>query len=357
MTAKEVQSKSIEVLRFPMAVMVVMIHCYYFNTQSFNCSPTELGGVIVKWIINFLSIVITDCAVPIFYVISGYLYFIKIDEYTWGEYKDKIRKKLITLLLPYFVWNILGIIAYPMQFMGASFIDKILGFWSQRMEWGSWSGPWDGPLWFMRDLFVVMLFGPVISWLIKRIGILFPLALAVPYLIKLEALCPGFSSVSFFWFSVGSYLAIKRPEFSKAYNNKLIALIVIVLACICIVVRILTMAHIIIDSTGIIGKVWIFVSMNFYFLVAKKIAMKTTHFQVWKKLAASGFVIFAMHSLINGRISSVLLFLVGKENIGDFLTITFYLITILLTVFTCYIAHLIISKNKMAALFLEGGRS
>lgn len=30
------------------------------------------------------------------------------------------------------------------------------------MEWGSWAGPWDGPLWFLRDLFVVMLFSPFI---------------------------------------------------------------------------------------------------------------------------------------------------------------------------------------------------
>lgn len=59
---KEILSKAIDNLRFPMAVMVVAIHCYYFNLQNINALPGKWAGV-VEWVINICSIVLTDCAV------------------------------------------------------------------------------------------------------------------------------------------------------------------------------------------------------------------------------------------------------------------------------------------------------
>lgn len=41
MTTREQQSRAIEILRFPLASLVVAIHCYYFNTQCIN---TLSGG-------------------------------------------------------------------------------------------------------------------------------------------------------------------------------------------------------------------------------------------------------------------------------------------------------------------------
>ena len=102
MLDKDSISKAIDNLRFPMAVMVVAIHCYYFNLQHINAYQ-ENGGVI-EWVINICSIVLTDCAVPMFFVISGYLFFLRQDgELTWTQYKGKMLKKCKTLLLPFFI--------------------------------------------------------------------------------------------------------------------------------------------------------------------------------------------------------------------------------------------------------------
>ena len=145
-------SKAIDNLRLPMAIMVVAIHCYFFNSLNINALPSKWGGVFVEWIINICSIVLTDCAVPMFFVISGYLFFLRQDDgFTWAQYKAKMLRKCKTLLLPFFIWNILGALSYPSRFIDATLTEKLLGFWSQRMEWGSWAGPWDGPLWFLRD--------------------------------------------------------------------------------------------------------------------------------------------------------------------------------------------------------------
>ena len=102
---------------------------------------------------------------------------------------------------------------------------------------------------------------------------------------------------------------------------------------------------------------WIIVSMAFYFRVACLIAERNAcTSSTLKKLGASSFVIFALHSLINGRISSVFLFIAGKQNVGDLLTITFYFATIILTVVACYCFHLIIKRNNIIVLLFEGGR-
>lgn len=353
MINKETTSKAIDNLRFPMAVMVVAIHCYFFNLQNINMSPGKLGWV-VEWVINICSIVLTDCAVPMFFVISGYLFFLRQDgEFAWAQYKVKMLKKCKTLLLPFFIWNILGALSYPGRFIDATLAEKLLGFWSQRMEWGSWAGPWDGPLWFLRDLFVVMLFSPVIYKIIKKIGIWFIILMAIPLtFMDNTALCPGLSGTALFWFSLGSFLSIKKPASFAPMN------IVMVLTPIFFVFRLLTMKNVI-DGIwrDVLNMTWILASMAFYFRMACFVAERNVHVSdTLKRMGASSFVIFAMHSLINGRISSVLLFMAGKQNVGDLLTITFYFATIILTVVACYCFHLIIKRNNITALLFEGGR-
>lgn len=356
MTTREQQSRAIEILRFPLASLVVAIHCYYFNTQCIN---TLSGGVmpeIVKWTINIISIVLTDCAVPMFYVISGYLFFIKKSHFTTKEYVRKIQGKLYTLIIPYLCWNVIAIFALPNFFINATLSEKIFGFWSTSMEWGKWSGPWDGPLWFIRDLFIVMLFSPLLSIIVRRTSLLLPILLVIPYIAGFEAICPGLSTVSFLFFSVGAWLAVYRPQFSQTFTHKKI-IVIALLTILFAISRICVMAGIITDMAKYINLLWILCSMTTYYIIAQSIGVHTKKFTIWKKLGAASFVIFAMHSLINGRISSILLHIASKENVGNGLTILFYLITIIATIAICYYSHTLIQKNKILSALLEGGRN
>ena len=62
--------------------------------------------------------VLTDCAVPMFFVISGYLFFLRQDDgFTWAQYKAKMLRKCKTLLLPFFIWNILGALSYQVALL------------------------------------------------------------------------------------------------------------------------------------------------------------------------------------------------------------------------------------------------
>lgn len=352
---RTLQSRAITILRFPLAVMIVAIHCYYFNTQHINQDTIGAWAFIVKWIINFCSIILTDCAVPLFFVISGYLYFFKKTKYSVSEYLAKTKGKCITLLLPYLTWNIVAIIAHPSEFLASSWGERILGFWSRDMTIGGWDGPWDGPLWFLRDLFIVMLFSPIISYLIRKIGLLLPILLSIPILFRYPSIFPGFSITAFCWFSLGSYLAIRpRLLFNMLTCNdmKSIAFFVIMLS-----IRTLIMANIINTFTSTLNLLWIISSMIMYYLLAIRISIKTKRTDIWKRLGASSFIIYAMHSLIIGWISSGFLFMIGKSNVGNFLTLLIYFSTISIAVAVCYAFNWIISYKKAVAICFGGNRN
>ena len=78
MEIRELTSRTIDVLRFPMAVMVVAIHTYF--NESLNLRGTEIPftGEWAHQFIYLISIVLTDAAVPAFFVMSGFLYFFKV---------------------------------------------------------------------------------------------------------------------------------------------------------------------------------------------------------------------------------------------------------------------------------------
>lgn len=316
-TPREAQSRAIEVLRFPLAVLVVCIHSYYFNQQHINAIGTGVGASIVQHTIDLISIVLTDCAVPMFFVISGYLYFLKNQNPTFCQYLKKTKGKIPTLVVPYLVWNLVAIIFYPGNFFHATWLEKILGFWSRNLAWGNFTGPWDGPLWFIRDLFVVMLLAPVICKIIRKTSLLLPLLLtAIFFCYPKHNLCPGISLVSFLFFSIGAWLAIKRPDFSSWFSRKKFIFLLPIFATF-FLLRYSAFFHSLGSLDRIFNEIWIFVSMAAYFALALRIGQRTRRFDTWRKLGASSFVIFAFHSLLLGRISSTFLWLIGKPNMDN----------------------------------------
>ena len=47
-------------------------------------------------------------AVPMFYFISGYLFYNELKEWNWEVYGRKLKSRVSTILIPYCIWNIIG---------------------------------------------------------------------------------------------------------------------------------------------------------------------------------------------------------------------------------------------------------
>lgn len=79
-------SESISWLRFPLVLMVVFIHSSgfgEFQTDSFNFSA--LSDINLYDFSRILvSQILCQVAVPLFFIISGYLFYTKFDNQSWS---------------------------------------------------------------------------------------------------------------------------------------------------------------------------------------------------------------------------------------------------------------------------------
>lgn len=183
---KELLSSTIDLLRFPLAIMVIFIH---MNPQVINLIDADFNLFSGRGIYNMTQIVgshvLSHIAVPTFYLISGFLFFnYNFNKWSWNTYRRKIKARIRTLFIPYIMWNLLpfllllltmlgGVILYDKPAEGITQLikEKSWHIFYDCNEWGTtrvnWlgehlrmTGPYDLPLWFLRDLIVVTLLTP-----------------------------------------------------------------------------------------------------------------------------------------------------------------------------------------------------
>ena len=226
-------SSTIDILRFPLAIAVIFIH---IPKPSPNVYDTDLVLFSGEWIYNVIAVsisyVLTHIAVPTFFLISGFLFFRNFAEWSWDGYRRKMRSRVMTLLVPYLVWNLLtigllllrGVLAglesgelsktldmiaaqgwhlfYDCNVWGESRVN-VLGWFQQS------SGPVCLPLWFLRDLIVATAFAPVIWWLVKKARFAVVALLFAAYCTRIWPVVPGFSINAFFFYTIGAYCALE----------------------------------------------------------------------------------------------------------------------------------------------------
>lgn len=222
------QLRMFDWIRFPLIVCVVFLH----STPGYIVGPDFDEESILSLQPNFESVfiytkilfqeVMTKFAVPSFFFISGYLFFYKVEVFTFDTYLYKIKRRIKSLLIPYLIWNTIAI-SYPLSlyfFRGVALPDN-LGDWL-LYYWDAddiYNLPLNYPLWFVRDLMVVSVLSPLVYVLIKRGWGVFMLVLAALYLTKHLPSYTGLSKYVIFFFSFGAYLSIKKQNVISAFSK------------------------------------------------------------------------------------------------------------------------------------------
>ena len=212
MSEDRLQSRVIDFLRFPMAILVALCHCKTLFGIAGGPAPTGQGVQI------FLAEVLPHIAVPIFVFFSGYLFFYRTD-FSMTVYGQKLKRRAISLLLPYVIWCTIGIALAVLQGQCAlTFKDFLYGFWDTTawMELPSHihaAFPADMPLWFVRDLMVMTVLAPVIWWLIKHTGPMLPILTGIWWFSHWMANIPGIGSQIVFFYCLGAWFSIKELNF------------------------------------------------------------------------------------------------------------------------------------------------
>lgn len=211
----EEESKRINILKFTSIMLVVYYHCYAVTELYLDGGDSMYipkGG---QWLINELVQLLPECSIPIFYLISAIIFFS-----SKKRYGIVIRTKMKTLLLPYLFWNtfwiavfiVLQSVPVTAQFFSAS-VTPILQY--SFKEWAGLYGlgemyPQCYPLWFVRDLLVVMLVSPLIKKAVDKQPVIMLGAGIILTVYPFDFFC----KIALSWFIVGAAIVKIRLSFA-----------------------------------------------------------------------------------------------------------------------------------------------
>lgn len=206
------QYEVIRQLRFPMIVLVTFAHSYGKVEEGFSLLASDWNTY--EFMKLLVSQTLVKVAVPVFFIISGYLFFANVDKWDVVTYKKKILRRIKTLLIPYLIWNLL--MAVKLKTFGISMFWAYWGPAGKQIDWFGheqlMTAPANMPLWFLRDLMVVSLLTPIIYILVRRLGYWLMAVLIVLYLSGVYAFIPGFSAYAVFFFTLGAFLSIRKMD-------------------------------------------------------------------------------------------------------------------------------------------------
>lgn len=235
---KDTQYRTIEFLRFLCAALVVLRH-----SAGAVALPAVGGGNSYEFIVALFTNGITEICVPTFFLISGFLFYSKLENWDWQVYKSKLLSRAKTLLLPYISWNFIAFAALgSLLFLRTRDPQSFTNLWNEngglQILWncarrGAEAGsinlagytmytgfPLNGPLWFVRDLIILAICSPLYYFLVKRLGLAWLVLTFVAYVTRVWIPYEGVGIVGVFYFSVGAYLRIKGKGLVTAFFER-----------------------------------------------------------------------------------------------------------------------------------------
>lgn len=385
MTNDELLSKTISYLRFPLTVGVVFIH-FNLAKNGFSMHGVKYGLNNPEWyyyIISFFSEVLPRIGVPLFFLISGFLFFYRKD-FNRSIYKSKLRTRFTTLVLPFFLWNVIAIlmqVSHKLPFLSSFFPnaykmnivitpERILNTFFANFknegilvtptiedamtEVSKNPFPIDVPMWYVRDLIVMVILTPVIYWFIKKCGKWFVILLGIVwYLIKPIVFPDGGYPVLFFtaafFFSCGAYFSINRKSFVDIMRKyKYFPLLYLIIAVVDTFTK-KEVYNIYIHEAGILVGVVSAVIVTSYLIEKGKVKVNMT-------LANCSFFVFALHTLIMSDIGKAL-FTACHLPDNTYAMLFLYFVVPTITIILCVLIYIFLKRFLPTVCnALTGGR-
>ena len=206
------QYEVIRQLRLPMIVLVTFAHSYGGLEEGCSLLASEWNAY--TFLRLLISQTLVKVAMPVFFIMSGYLFFVNVDVWNFKVYKTKICRRIKTLLIPYMIWNLLMAIKLKTFSWSMFWV-----YWEPAGVQIDWFGqeqlmtaPANMPLWFLRDLMTVSLLTPIIYILIRKFGYWLMGLLTILYLSGVYAFIPGFSAYAIYFFTFGAFLSIRKMD-------------------------------------------------------------------------------------------------------------------------------------------------
>lgn len=383
MTDKELLSRTISYLRFPLTVAVVYIH-FNISRKGISVHGVNYGLNNPDWyvyLINLISYVIASIAVPLFFFISGYLFF-KQNSFNMSIFRQKLNSRIKSLVIPFFLWNLIAIIfqavrllpVFSSLFPGAykteikfSIVRLFNTFFNNNLQNGIFVSPVeytmtetineaypiDIPLWYIRDLMVMVVISPLVYWLVKKLRVSYIIIIGAFWCINKVFFPEGgyivMLSTALFFFSWGSYFGINGINFVVKMGKFSRFIFLYMLLAIADMFTIYTPYNFIIHNIGILIGIVVVISLS-----ANRLA--NGRIRVNNLLLTSTFFVYALHKLIIDDVAKIL-FSVSHLPDNTYVMLVFYLMIPIITISLCIGLYYMLNRFiPSVSAILTGGR-
>lgn len=164
-------------VKYPLMIVIVMIHLFQ-DAESLSIHGQQVFEGYPNWFFDFLYYMAEAFgrfAVPVFFAISGYLFFYHVERLDKVTYFSKLKKRARSLLVPYLIWNSMYIFLFLLHrtplmaglYPSASSVN-IDWTWVANAYWGIDGYPLLYPLWYIRDLMIIVVLCPVVWFFIQK---------------------------------------------------------------------------------------------------------------------------------------------------------------------------------------------
>lgn len=349
----------ISILRFPMAALVVLLHANIVYSPDV---PLRYDGGLANTMIILFSNGICQVAVPTFALISGYLFFGGLQCFSMSIWFEKVKRRFTSLFVPYVLWNIIAFLwmlfyCYLLHsFREAEFdISKIYNsVGGVRMFWNGWCNlPIDGPLWYLKNLIIIVLMSPLIYILVRYTRIVGVVALGILYIFDIWPSWHWLLVRVIFFFTLGAYYRIKEEELFVGISR--FRFFIYSIAVVSLLVLLLTF-NIHPEYSSIVHHVFTIFGVISAFFFAQKLVQCKGMYSLFCTLGTSSFFVYAAHRFaIIDIIKNVVIVLIPTNS--DLGVLSVYLIVAIVTFTIChclFLAMRVLCPNILS--FLIGGR-
>ena len=350
-------SKAISLLRFPLICAVVCIH----TNLRVDCPWLEQLPFFSCFMHIFIDI-ICSIAVPVFFFISGLLFF-REGTFSMSLYVKKIRSRIKTILIPYIAWTFIYLIVIVLlqwwhpnfrllihkSVYDLSFSDFLFLFWDMRQANDiptDQAEPLVGQFWFLQCLMVLVLLSPIIYQGIKYLGVWFVVLVALLDVSGLMPFYPGVVFYTYFFFTLGAFFSLQDININGLLKN-----IRLWIYPLLIVVWVLAEAFPTNYLVLFIAKLLLLAAV-----VDVALCLVHRHIEMPALLVSATFFIFASHRFLTAIVTNV-----AKNGIvpvnSELSATAFYLLSTVLVVVLCVGTYVVMKRFlPKTTSFLVGKR-
>lgn len=199
-------------VNFLLSSFIIFHHAY--NVNVYDLSNTLLG-TIEKYLLSAFEV-----AVPLFFIISGYLFFYNCDK---TNIKNKLKKRFKSLIVPYLLWNLIGYFYFQIvnlfPFIRDNYFGVIENFSIIGMIKQCFIGDYNTVTWFLRALIIYTYITPIFYLLINKNKTLSYSVLIISFLLCF--ISKDEHIINYCYYFLGVFFAINYKDFFiKKHNIK-----------------------------------------------------------------------------------------------------------------------------------------